>query len=76
MSRIQTRTYLPTWIQIPTIAYGTGSKWKGQDVTEYVEQAIEIGFNHIDTASCAYSLHPTPNPVQLNYRQSMAMKPV
>lgn len=57
---------------MPTIAFGTGSKWKGhvrgratqaqdselltcvwtQDVTEYVEQAIELGFTHIDTAQC------------------------
>jgi len=35
---------------MPTIAFGTGSKWKGHDVTEYVEQAIELGFSHIDTA--------------------------
>ncbi|OBZ71627.1 NADPH-dependent conjugated polyketone reductase C1 [Grifola frondosa] len=36
--------------KMPAIAFGTGSKWKGQDVTEYVEQAIETGFSHIDTA--------------------------
>ncbi|KIP10201.1 hypothetical protein PHLGIDRAFT_101545 [Phlebiopsis gigantea 11061_1 CR5-6] len=35
---------------MPTIAYGTGSKWKGHDVTAYVEQAIELGFSHLDTA--------------------------
>ncbi|KAJ7601048.1 Aldo/keto reductase [Mycena floridula] len=35
---------------IPEIAYGTGSVWKGQDVVQYVNQAIETGFNHIDTA--------------------------
>ncbi|THH30049.1 hypothetical protein EUX98_g4138 [Antrodiella citrinella] len=36
--------------EIPSIAFGTGSKWKGHDVTAYVEQAIEVGFSHIDTA--------------------------
>jgi len=36
--------------EMPAIAFGTGSKWKGHDVTEYVEQAIELGFSHIDTA--------------------------
>ncbi|KAJ3523348.1 hypothetical protein NM688_g8745 [Phlebia brevispora] len=35
---------------MPSIAFGTGSKWKGHDVTSYVEQAIELGFSHIDTA--------------------------
>ncbi|OBZ71476.1 NAD/NADP-dependent indole-3-acetaldehyde reductase [Grifola frondosa] len=35
---------------MPAIAFGTGSKLKGQDVTECVEQAIETGFSHIDTA--------------------------
>jgi diketogulonate reductase-like aldo/keto reductase len=35
---------------IPAIAYGTGSVLKGQDATGYVVQAIEGGFNHIDTA--------------------------
>ncbi|OCH92655.1 Aldo/keto reductase [Obba rivulosa] len=35
---------------MPTIAFGTGSKWKGHDVTDYVLQAIEEGFSHIDTA--------------------------
>ncbi|EJC98889.1 Aldo/keto reductase [Fomitiporia mediterranea MF3/22] len=36
--------------EIPSIAFGTGSSMKGKDVTEYVEQAIEKGFSHIDTA--------------------------
>ncbi|EMD39796.1 hypothetical protein CERSUDRAFT_112063 [Gelatoporia subvermispora B] len=35
---------------MPAIAFGTGSKWKGHDVTDYVLQAIEEGFSHIDTA--------------------------
>jgi aryl-alcohol dehydrogenase-like predicted oxidoreductase len=38
--------------QIPAIGYGTGSVWKRQDVTQYVEQAIDTGFEHIDTAQC------------------------
>ncbi|KDQ62685.1 hypothetical protein JAAARDRAFT_171241 [Jaapia argillacea MUCL 33604] len=37
--------------KIPAIAFGTGSVWKGHSVTEYVEQAIETGFSHIDTAA-------------------------
>lgn len=62
-------------LQMPTIAFGTGSKWKGhvrllvpvklatvvshqigdsQDVTSYVEQAIELGFSHLDTAQCQF----------------------
>lgn len=36
--------------KMPQIAFGTGSKWKGQDVTDYVTNAIETGFSHIDTA--------------------------
>lgn len=36
--------------EMPTIAFGTGSKWKGHDVTQYVEQALEVGFSHLDTA--------------------------
>ncbi|KAI0670886.1 Aldo/keto reductase [Trametes maxima] len=36
--------------EFPVIAFGTGSKWKGQDVTDYVIQAIETGFSHLDTA--------------------------
>ncbi|KAH9947629.1 Aldo/keto reductase [Amylocystis lapponica] len=36
--------------KMPTIAFGSGSKWKGHDVTDYVVQAIETGFSHIDTA--------------------------
>lgn len=36
--------------QLPTIAFGTGSTMKFKDVTDYVGQAIENGFSHIDTA--------------------------
>ncbi|KAG8888633.1 hypothetical protein FRB98_007306 [Tulasnella sp. 332] len=35
---------------IPSIAFGTGSALYGQDVVEYVVQAIHAGFSHIDTA--------------------------
>jgi len=30
---------------------GTGSVMKGKDVTQYVQQALETGFSHIDTAA-------------------------
>ncbi|KAF8625998.1 hypothetical protein AX17_006721 [Amanita inopinata Kibby_2008] len=36
--------------KIPAIAYGTGSVMKGKDVAPYVEQALDCGFSHIDTA--------------------------
>ncbi|KAH7925585.1 Aldo/keto reductase [Leucogyrophana mollusca] len=36
--------------EFPTIAFGTGSTMKFRDVTDYVEQAIDTGFWHIDTA--------------------------
>ncbi|KAF5343222.1 hypothetical protein D9758_013394 [Tetrapyrgos nigripes] len=36
---------------IPTIAFGTGSKWKWHDVTTYVQLALESGFSHLDTAA-------------------------
>ncbi|KDR83094.1 hypothetical protein GALMADRAFT_57385 [Galerina marginata CBS 339.88] len=35
---------------IPSIAYGSGSVNKGKDIHQFVEQAIETGFSHIDTA--------------------------
>ncbi|TRM58700.1 NADP-dependent oxidoreductase domain-containing protein [Schizophyllum amplum] len=35
---------------MPTIAYGTGSKWKWKSVVEFVATAIDCGFSHIDTA--------------------------
>ncbi|EIM83189.1 Aldo/keto reductase [Stereum hirsutum FP-91666 SS1] len=37
--------------KIPSIAFGTGSVWKGQDVVTYIDQALEAGFSHIDTAA-------------------------
>ncbi|KAH9056898.1 NADP-dependent oxidoreductase domain-containing protein [Lactarius vividus] len=37
--------------QIPVLAFGTGSKFKTKDVTAVVEQALEAGFSHIDTAA-------------------------
>uniref|UniRef100_D8PVB6 NADP-dependent oxidoreductase domain-containing protein n=1 Tax=Schizophyllum commune (strain H4-8 / FGSC 9210) TaxID=578458 RepID=D8PVB6_SCHCM len=36
--------------KMPAIAYGTGSKWKGKSVVEYVQTAIDVGFSHLDTA--------------------------
>jgi len=37
--------------KFPTLAFGTGTKWKGHEVSQYVEQAINLGFAHIDTAT-------------------------
>ncbi|KAI9432123.1 NADP-dependent oxidoreductase domain-containing protein [Lactarius indigo] len=39
--------------QIPVLAFGTGSKlkYKARDVTAVVEQALEAGFSHVDTAA-------------------------
>ncbi|KAL4073205.1 NADP-dependent oxidoreductase domain-containing protein [Scleroderma yunnanense] len=37
--------------ELPTMAFGTGSTMKFTNVTEYVKQAIDCGFCHIDTAS-------------------------
>ncbi|KAF7341149.1 Aldo/keto reductase [Mycena venus] len=36
--------------KIPAIAFGTGSIYKHTDVTRYVQQALDAGFYHIDTA--------------------------
>ncbi|RXW19771.1 hypothetical protein EST38_g6096 [Candolleomyces aberdarensis] len=36
--------------KIPSIAFGSGSANKGKDIHTYIEQAIEAGFFHIDTA--------------------------
>ncbi|KAF8962973.1 NADP-dependent oxidoreductase domain-containing protein [Flammula alnicola] len=36
--------------KIPSIAYGSGSVNKGQDIHYFIEQAIEVGFSHLDTA--------------------------
>jgi len=35
---------------IPTIAFGTGSLKNGQHAVDAVDQAISVGFDHIDTA--------------------------
>ena len=35
---------------MPSIAFGTGSVWKGHDPTQNILQAIRAGFIHIDTA--------------------------
>ncbi|TDL23154.1 Aldo/keto reductase [Rickenella mellea] len=37
--------------EIPAIAFGTGTALRNEDSTAYVEQAIESGFSHIDTAA-------------------------
>ena len=37
-------------IQIPAIAFGTGSALYHKDATAYVAQALENGFSHLDTA--------------------------
>ncbi|KAF8843341.1 Aldo/keto reductase [Paxillus ammoniavirescens] len=37
--------------ELPAIAFGTGSTMKSKDVTDYVEQALDNGFSHIDTGS-------------------------
>ncbi|KAJ7453143.1 NADP-dependent oxidoreductase domain-containing protein [Mycena latifolia] len=37
--------------KIPAIAFGTGSIYKHTDVTQLVNQALETGFSHIDTAA-------------------------
>ncbi|KAJ7451650.1 NADP-dependent oxidoreductase domain-containing protein [Mycena latifolia] len=44
--------------EMPTIAYGTGSVNKGKDVTALCQQAIDVGFSHIDTAQ-AYETEGT-----------------
>ncbi|KAK2465402.1 hypothetical protein APHAL10511_002756 [Amanita phalloides] len=36
--------------KIPAIAFGTGTVLIRKDVSEYVEQALIVGFSHIDTA--------------------------
>ncbi|KAG8894378.1 hypothetical protein FRB99_001315, partial [Tulasnella sp. 403] len=36
--------------QIPEIAFGTGSVWKGKDAEPYVVKAINAGFSHVDCA--------------------------
>lgn len=55
------RQYLICAPQFPVIAFGTGSTMKNQDVTDYVNQAIENGFSHIDTAQCMLLLTATIN---------------
>ncbi|KAJ7813850.1 Aldo/keto reductase [Mycena olivaceomarginata] len=42
-----------THSHLPAIAFGTGSIYKHMDVTRYVQQALDAGFSHIDTAQCA-----------------------
>ncbi|KAG6888451.1 hypothetical protein C0992_008480, partial [Termitomyces sp. T32_za158] len=35
---------------IPVIAYGTGTILRNKDVSNWVDEAVEMGFSHIDTA--------------------------
>jgi diketogulonate reductase-like aldo/keto reductase len=41
--------------KIPAIAFGSGSVNKGHDIHHYIEQAIDTGFTHLDTAQCEYA---------------------
>ncbi|EIW81210.1 Aldo keto reductase [Coniophora puteana RWD-64-598 SS2] len=36
--------------ELPVIAFGSGSSMKFHDITQYVKQAIDVGFHHLDTA--------------------------
>ncbi|KAF8886249.1 NADP-dependent oxidoreductase domain-containing protein [Gymnopilus junonius] len=36
--------------KIPSIAFGTGTAQRSKDVHKFIEQAIDTGFSHIDTA--------------------------
>jgi len=36
--------------KLPAIAFGSGSVNKGKDIHEYIKQALEAGFSHLDTA--------------------------
>ncbi|KAJ6563645.1 Aldo/keto reductase [Mycena vulgaris] len=40
--------------KIPAIAFGTGSIYKHTDVSRLVNQALEAGWSHIDTAACTF----------------------
>jgi aryl-alcohol dehydrogenase-like predicted oxidoreductase len=43
---------------MPTMAFGTGSVMKEkEDVVGFVEQALDSGFDHIDTSPSPYSFH-------------------
>jgi len=48
---MSTRLKLNDGNQIPVLAFGTGTTWYRRDASEYVEQALESGFDHIDTAA-------------------------
>jgi diketogulonate reductase-like aldo/keto reductase len=50
MSRVIPTLPLNDKRAIPAIGFGTGTALYGKDATGYVVQAIEGGFNHIDTA--------------------------
>lgn len=38
---------------MPAIAFGSGSVNKHRDIHEYIENALEQGFSHLDTAQCS-----------------------
>lgn len=59
---------------MPAIAFGSGSVNKGHDIHEYVENALEHGFSHIDTAQCRYL--PTVPSVSHFVYQSIGMRRV
>ncbi|KAI0042147.1 Aldo/keto reductase [Auriscalpium vulgare] len=41
--------------EIPVLAFGTGSWLRGKAATEYVDNALNFGFSHIDTAAIYYN---------------------
>jgi predicted aldo/keto reductase-like oxidoreductase len=48
------------------MAFGTGTVLKGRDATDFVAQALESGFDHIDTAAGPFpSFHPTDSSLAL-----------
>ncbi|KAJ8691650.1 hypothetical protein PTI98_011200 [Pleurotus ostreatus] len=50
--------------ELPAIAFGTGSVWKDKEVTEFVEQAIESGYSHIDTAAVYHTEKDVGNAIK------------
>lgn len=48
---------------------------KGKDVTQYVQQALECGFSHIDTASCELPLYKTPTSKPVDVTSLQITKP-
>ena len=46
------RTLSPRITPVERKVYAFGTSTDNQDVSDYVEQAIKLGFSHIDTAQC------------------------